>query len=286
MLPGLRDELRGQRLAASGAILDLAKLMHSVEERLCRRHRAETDDPHQLWQEPAYAPMLSEQLVEIRIIRGTGQAVDLRHGRFKRGLRHDRECRLPKIGGINRTVQEQRTHRFQGQRRRVEIAEIAQSRFASLANGVGEYPGHEQVEQVENVILRARLQSADERQHGGCPPLVRHSGNGLRLGGAGKSRQRQHTGLGQPVRARQPEGELPHFVEAIDRARQLVGALPSRPRSKPIHRTLPATFGDHQKSIEPLLLVTRDPRRQQSPEPAVGAGPDPRNGTLEDARAW
>ena len=86
--------------------------------------------------------------------------------------------------------------------------------------------------------------------------------------------------------ARHPRRHLPLLGRQLDRARQLVGALPSRPRSKPIHRTLPATFGDHQKSIEPLLLVTRDPRRQQSPEPAVGAGPDPRNGTLEDARAW
>jgi hypothetical protein len=48
---------------------------------------------------------------------------------------------------------------------------------------------------------------------------------------------------------------------------------------------LPSAIRDHQKRVKPLFLVASDPRRQQSPKPAVGARSDPGNGSLKDARS-
>ena len=182
------------------------------------------------------------------------------------------------------TVEHQSASLAQGERRGVKIAQATQPRFSTFADRVNKHPGDKQVEQVEHIVLRARFQRPNESQQGGAAAFVRQPGDCLGLGSIGEARQRQHTGLRQPVGAWQTGCELPHIVQALDRARQLGRALQGRPRTEPVHRALPSALRHHQKGVKPRFLVRRDPCRQQAPQTAVGAGAHPRNGPFEYAR--
>ena len=209
--------------------------MQGLKNRLTGRHGAEANGAHQSREETPDAAVLRQQLVEVGIVRRSGQAVDLGHGGFEGGLGHDREDHCPEIAVVDGDVEHQSASLAQGERRGVKIAQATQPRFPTFADRVNKHPGDEQVEQVEHIVLRARFQRPNESQQGGAAAFVRQPGDRLGLGGIGEARQRQHTGLRQPVGAWQTGCELPHIVEALDRARHLGRALQGRPeRSRSI----------------------------------------------------
>lgn len=235
-------------------------------------------------QEAANATVLFQQLAEIGVVRRSGQAVDLSHGCFKSGFGHGGEDHRPEVAVVDGSVEHQGADLAQGEGGGIEVTQTAQSRFPAFADRVDEHPGDEQIEKVEHVILRARLQCSDERQQGGGATLVRQPGDRVSFGGAGKARQRQNADFRQPIGTRQPGRELPHLVQPLDRAGQFRRALQGRPRPEPVHRALPAALRQRQQGVEPFFLVGRDPGCQQTPQATAGAGPHPREGSFEHAR--
>jgi hypothetical protein len=126
--------------------------------------------------------VLRQQLVEVGIVRRSGQAVDLGHGGFEGGLGHDREDHRPEIAVVDGAVEHQGASLAQGERRGVKIAQATQPRFSTFADRVNKHPSDKQVEQVEHIVLRARFQRPNESQQGGAAAFVRQPGDRLGLG--------------------------------------------------------------------------------------------------------
>jgi Tn3 transposase DDE domain len=179
------------------ALFNLPEVLQGFKNRLTGRHGAEANGAHQSREETPDAAVLRQQLVEVGIVRRSGQAVDLGHGGFEAGLGHDREDHRPEIAIVDGALEHQGASLAQDERRGVKIAQATQPRFSTFADRVNKHPGDKQVEQVEHLVLRARFQRTNESQQGGAAAFVRQPGDRLGLGSIGEARQRQHTGLRQ-----------------------------------------------------------------------------------------
>jgi hypothetical protein len=87
--PGLRHELGGPCLSPHTALFNLPEVLQGLKNRLTGRHGAEANGAHQSREETSDAAVLRQQLVEVGIVRRSGQAVDLGHSAsIRQGLPH------------------------------------------------------------------------------------------------------------------------------------------------------------------------------------------------------
>ncbi len=145
--------------------------------------------------------MFVEKFFKIRIVGGPGQTIDLSDGGLQSCLGDDRKDGFTEIGIDNIAVQNQAADFAQGQRGGVQIAEVTKAGFPSLADGVGKNLRHNDIEQVENIVLSAGFKRPNEGKQRRKTSIIRQSRHCLSLGGARKPRQRQHPRFWQPVRA-------------------------------------------------------------------------------------
>jgi len=89
-------------------------------------------------------------------------------------------------------VEQDRAGRAQVQRRRAQVAQRPQPDLPLAAGRAAEQVGEEQIQQIERAILRALLHGLSAGEQGGDPPLRRHAGDRLCLGGGRMAGERPH----------------------------------------------------------------------------------------------
>ncbi|EKE17092.1 MAG: hypothetical protein ACD_10C00625G0001 [uncultured bacterium] len=283
--PRFGHEVRGHLQAAHRAVFHLFQVLQRFEYGLPARHGTKINAAREVRQEPANSLVLIEQFLEIGIFRRPSERVDLSHCGFQQGCGDGGEDRVSEIGVADLFIDHDGAGRIQGQSCGIEITQPAQPRGSTLLGGVRPYFCDNHVEEVEDIVLGACFERPNERQQGGGSTLVRHSGDRLRFGGIGKPREREDARLRQLIGSRQPRGELPYFVETFDRPREFGRALKRWSRSEPVHRTLPRILGNDCQGVQTLLLICRDPRRQQAPKATIRAAAHAGDHPFQHARA-
>ena len=154
----------------------------------------------------------------------------------------------------------------------VEIAEGAQPRFLADLGCVGEQGGDHDVEQVEHVVLRGRLQGPHKGEQRRHSPLQRHARHSLRLGDGRKPGERRDPARRHVVDGWQTQRQHPDLVQAADSAGQFGAAAKVWPVPKPVKRTGAAALSCDQQSIELRALFVRHIAGEGTPEATGRSG--------------
>jgi len=170
------------------------------------------------------ARWLGAQFDEVEVARRPDDGVDLFQRRREHLARHDREGRPAHGAVVHRIVHEHAARTAELESGGVEIAEGAQPRFFADLGRVGEQGGDHDVEQVEHIVLRGRLQRAHESEQRCRPPLQRHACHGLGLGDGREPGERRDPARWYMIDGRQAQRQHPDLVQATHGAGQLRAA--------------------------------------------------------------
>ena len=167
---------------------------------------------------------LGAQLGEVEVAGRPDDGVDLLQRRRQYRTRHDGEGRLAHGAVLHRVVHQHAAGAAELEGGGIEVADGAQPGLLADLGRVGEQGGDHDVEQVEHVVLRARLQRPHEGKQRRHAPLQRHSRYGLRLGDGREPGERRDPAWRHVVDGRQAQRQHPHLVEPADGAGQFGAA--------------------------------------------------------------
>ena len=270
-------ERRGRGRAAA---VRAPQVAHGVQRALPGRGGAEADGTEQRRQEAQLAT-LGAQLSEVQVARRPDDGVDLLQRRGERGARHDGEGRLPHGPVLHGVIHQHAAGAAELEGRGVEVADGPQPGALADLGRIGEQGRDHDVEQVEHIVLRARLQRPHEGEQGGGPPLPGQPRHGLRLGDRGEARQRRHPTRRDVRGARQAQGQRPHLVEPGDGTGQLGAAAKVRAIAQAVERAGPSALAGEQQGVKLPALLSGHVAGQGAPEPPRGAGADARDQALK-----
>ena len=159
-------------------------------------------------------PYLGAQFGEVEVARGPDDGIDLLQRCLDHPARHDGERRLAHGAIFDRVVHQHAARAAELERRSVEIADRAEPGFLADRGCVGEQRGDHDVEQVEHVVLRGRLQRPHEGEQRRHAPLQRHSRHGLRLGDGREPGERRDPAGRDVIDGRQTQQPAPELRRA------------------------------------------------------------------------
>ncbi len=193
---------------------------------------------------------LGTQFGEVEVAGRPDDGVDLLQRRRQHRARHDGEGCLAHSSVLHRVVHQHTSGTADLEGGGIEVAEGAQPSPLANFGRVGEQGGDDDVEQVEHVVLRARLQRPHEGEQRRRASLQRHSYDGLRLGDCREAGKRRHPAWRHMGDGRQAQGQRPHLIKPSDSAGQLGAATKIWAVAQAVERAGTAALAGDQQGIK------------------------------------
>ena len=149
---------------------------------------------------------------------------------------------------------------------RIQVAERAESFLLSGELGLGQQIGDDQVQQVQGVVQRRRLEGPGEGQQGGDPPVRWHPRDHRRPGRGGMAGQGLEPTRGHPRQVEFRDAQGTDLFEPLQGGDQGRAAHPGRGTAKPVQVALPGPLGHDQQRLQPLTLLGVGGGGEDTPE--------------------